>query len=409
MIVVRRSDTEPGGRFAGGRFAPSVSVAVTEQEPSPREMRERTYQRIQDEGYLRARRETNPAAVMARATAHAFDALAGELQPVLAGITPEGDDKTGSSLGGGITMSLERMALTGLDDALDQDGLSPAKGLISGHSGVEAPIEVAGLPLWLVRLLRQVVRKPPPAKPGASKPSVPRRPDHEKPAPVVPPKPDRPLSRIPDLGLDEPAPKPDGHQDEKSSEVQAPGADDIRRTIRERVAEKFRRTNQSKVEISLEEIGLFQLPQQAIHEFARLLRGGDFSDGSPTDFKVQLNLTEVSPDLVREIERRTGKDVSGYRHSIDTQNLKHAFGGHDENNEKRSDQIPINDETVSRFLEIVSDPENIHEIKLRKDNSLSITFRKRLNGHYYFVEQLGTRRRTFAFKTHYIKVVEPNL
>lgn len=401
MIVVQRRDVEPGGRFAGGRFAPLVSLAVTEQEPSPHEMRERIHQRIQDEGYLRSRRSLNPQVVGARATADVFDALTGELQPVLAGSTPGGGDETGSSPSGGIIMSPERIALTGLGDALNQDGLSLAESLISGRPDVAVPIEVAGLPLWLVRLLRQVVRKPP-AKPGPSKPSAPRPPGHEKPAPVVPPKPGSPLSRIPDLGVENSAPEMDSNQDEKTSNVQGSTPDDIQRTIRERVAEKFRQTTNGKVEIDLRELELYAPPKRVIREFTSLWLNGNLVDGDRPSATVQVDLTRVSPELAQEIQRKTGLDVSGFTHAIDTQGLSHAFGGHDEFNENRQGQVPINEESISSFLEIVSDPRNIHDSGVSKRGFPVIVFRKRVNGHYWFIESIQTGKKRLALFSHYI-------
>ena len=72
MIVVRCADVETGGYYAGGRFAPQV----TEEEPfalSRREVRERVYQRIQDDGYLRAKRQADPQAAAVLATADVVD------------------------------------------------------------------------------------------------------------------------------------------------------------------------------------------------------------------------------------------------------------------------------------------------------------------------------------------------
>ncbi len=402
MIVVRREDVAPGGRYAGGRFAPPVPDDEPRPRavPSAREFRERAYQRIQDEGYLRAQRQADPQAAAALATADVVDGFVAQLTPILAGFAPQQE----------LPAPDADEPATHLPSVLGDAGLAPETDRLPGDGlGAtqfdEGEVDVAGLP-WLLPAallaLRLLVRTPKRNLPTrAPQPRVPTPWPAEPtpPAPRAPAKPDRPLAQNADQ-VTEPlrdALREDRlHEDDPSQEL-------VRKTIRDRVAEKFQRTTGDKIEIDLEEIGLPSNPRRVIREFADLWRNGELAELGPQDMKVQLNLGRVNTEVAERIESETGRDVADFMHVIESDKLQHALKSHGPDNEVQEDHIPIDEDSISLYLQIVSDPENFIRSRLRANGTLSIEYEKVLDGRHIFVELVGSKRGTLSFKTHWIE------
>ncbi|MBO6784453.1 MAG: hypothetical protein JJ899_14455 [Alphaproteobacteria bacterium] len=404
MIVVRREDVSPGGRYAGGRFAPPVpeGEAHPRPAPSPRELRERACQRIQDQGYLRAQR--TPEENRALAIADAMHRLVQEVTPLLSGFAADGEPGERD-----IGLSAPPLPDAGQDNGPAGNPFVPREGAPASASGLEGVVDVAGrgkLIKLLLDLLKEGGRPPerPPAGPNPNRTPPSRRPENETPAPVVQPKPDRPLERTPDQ-VTEPlrdALHDDRANEDSSKDTETESPERIRETIRQRVAEKFRLTARSKVEIPMSELGLAIAPRRVILEFVGMWRDGSLHASNGRNATVQLELAPVSEDLAAEIKEKTDIDVSGYSHAIDTQGLNHAFGNHDEFNEFRGGQVPITGDTVSKFLDVVSDPRNVHAKGLSKSGRPVVVFRKRINGHYWFVASIQTGRKRLALFSHWI-------
>ncbi|CAN0461397.1 unnamed protein product, partial [Ectocarpus fasciculatus] len=123
---------------------------------------------------------------------------------------------------------------------------------------------------------------------------------------------------------------------------------------------------------------------------------------------VQIVLAPVSGELAAKILETADIDVSGYLHAVDTQGLNHTFGRHDQDKEKRQDQMPVREETLTKFLEIVSDPRNVHGKGVTKSGLPAVVFRKRLNGHYWVVESIQTGKKRLVLHSHYIQRAEKN-
>ncbi len=176
MIVVRREDVAPGGRYAGGRFAPPVpdDEPRPRPAPSPRELRERAYQRIQDEGYLRAQRQADPQAAAALAAADAMDGFVAQLTPILAGFTPQQDVAEPDA-----DESATRSPLALGDAGLGPDVARLHRDRLGGAQPDEGEVEVAGLQ-WLVpallalRLLTRAPKKNLPSRAPQPRAPAPR-------------------------------------------------------------------------------------------------------------------------------------------------------------------------------------------------------------------------------------------
>ena len=358
MIVVRREDVLPGGRYAGGRFAPPVPEGEPRPRPapSPRELRERAYQRIQDQGYLRAQRQADPQAAAALATADAVNLIVERMSQLRPRPHPPGllDTKAPAAL---------------FDSGAAADELEPAAAPATGLGDIETrhPSE----PGDAIDIAQ---------KPGGS----PSRLDLLR----------RFLDRIDrtDRGRER---RERTAAEFHRREVQAEIALDVER--------KFARTNKSKVEIELNDMVLADNPASVIREFTRLWRRGALKNPVKPDATVQLNLRKVTDEEAAVIAERTGLDVKGFVHTIDTHALGHAFKRHGPGNEKQHDHVPIDEDSIAMMLEIVFDPANIESVRNKRDGTVSITYRKQVNGHLIFVEQARTNKGELSFVTHYIR------
>lgn len=356
MIVVRRSDVEPGGRYPGGRLAPVIPMAVAAQEPSPREVREQTYQSIQDEGYLRGQRARNPQRNTARATAE------------VVGKVVRSFPRSASSLDQTSPFDLRSDSWSPLQgDRNEPQETAIAPEALSNFFEREAEVEQneefdlaqnSGGSGGRFDLFRRFLNRLDRSERGRER------------------------------------------SDRSAREIQQR---DLQTEIVYDVARKFAQTKKPKIEIELRDIVTADSPASAIREFTRLWRRGDLKNPAKPDSVVQLNLRQVTNEEAAEIAKRTGLDVTGFQYAIDTQGLSHAFRRHGIGNEAQSDQIPISEDSVSMLLDIVSDPANIVEVRDRSPQAPKITYRKRVNGHFLFVEQVRRKDGKLSLLTHYIR------
>jgi hypothetical protein len=90
-----------------------------------------------------------------------------------------------------------------------------------------------------------------------------------------------------------------------------------------------------------------------------------------------------------EVFERSDKtvDIRGKRHVIPSDRIRHALNTHGVGNEKDPKQEGITADDVSRFPDLVNDAK-VTDVRVRGDNSVTITFEKRVNGTYVMVELL---------------------
>lgn len=354
MIVMRREDFTPSGRYAGGRLAPPGGVPGLTPDPSPAALRRRAQERIQDRGYLRAQR--TPEENRALATARAFNGAVRQLADLAPGLDRSLLQRTASQAESrDFGFPAGTLELTGIPDA------DPDRGERPGTGEAEDAFDIAqrsGGPRSRLDLLRRFLDRIDRTERGRRK------------------------------------------REQSAREIQQR---EVQTEIVFEVERSFARTGKSKVEIELKDIRFADIPASAIREFTRLWRRGDLKVPGKPDATVQLNLRKVSDEEAAAIAEKTGLDVKGFVHSIDTHALGHAFRRHGPGNEHRPNQMPISEDSIAMMLEIISDPDNITSVRSQRSGTKSITHEKRINGHVIFVEQARTTKRTLSLVTHYIR------
>jgi hypothetical protein len=112
---------------------------------------------------------------------------------------------------------------------------------------------------------------------------------------------------------------------------------------------------------------------------------------------------KVSEEEAGRLKDATGLDLEGYRHIVDEDGVLHALKEHGVDSEKRpSSEPPITMDDIAKVQEIVND--GIPELSSNptKGRGLPVVvYRKRINGHIVYVEEVRTGGRKLAFHTMY--------
>lgn len=137
---------------------------------------------------------------------------------------------------------------------------------------------------------------------------------------------------------------------------------------------------------------------KSIEEFInQVLSSGD-------NVRRSMSLWKVSHEEAVMLKQKTGLDVEGYDHTIDSYSMRHIFEKHGKaSTEEPHGQIPVAREDVLMIPEIIANPDSIEYAGKTRIGADSITYQKRCNGTVYYVEELRTGRKELAAKSMYKK------
>lgn len=123
--------------------------------------------------------------------------------------------------------------------------------------------------------------------------------------------------------------------------------------------------------------------------------------GRDTSTRTHVRLHEINSDIVKQIYKLIGKDILGYKHSIDRSEVNHTLNNH--SNPKREEsrgQIPVTNCDILLVPEIIDYPDNIIHAGKDRIGRETIRFEKMINDVNYVVyTAVLTGRKELAFKT----------
>ena len=121
-----------------------------------------------------------------------------------------------------------------------------------------------------------------------------------------------------------------------------------------------------------------------------------------------IDLGTIIGEAASDIKKETGIDVSGFRQTISTNDLRHADNQHGPNNERRRDQIPLTAEDYERIPELFSNYDRIEKGSPERNTNLpSIRYVKTYDdGTLYGVEVIVEKDRTTRYKTGWKKRIK---
>lgn len=113
----------------------------------------------------------------------------------------------------------------------------------------------------------------------------------------------------------------------------------------------------------------------------------------PANEKQAVRYAVVTDAEAEKIKQKTGLDVAGYKHTVDSFGIRHAIASHgDEKEEALRGQEAITAADMAKIPEIVSNPDNIEPGGESATGNDLIRYSKRFNGSIYYVEEVREGR-----------------
>lgn len=124
--------------------------------------------------------------------------------------------------------------------------------------------------------------------------------------------------------------------------------------------------------------------------------------------KPYHNIGNISKELVEDVRKLTGLDITGYKNSIDSIAVEHIWDRHGENGEADNSMSDIND--IARIGYVLDnydsvklgDKQSVRYFNKDKSRADSIILTKRINGYYEIVEAVpDTKNKLIRVETAY--------
>jgi hypothetical protein len=139
-----------------------------------------------------------------------------------------------------------------------------------------------------------------------------------------------------------------------------------------------------------------QKEQDSIDKIQKVL-----DSGRDTSTRTHVQLHEVNPNIVKDIYKLTGKNIAGYKCSIDRSEVNHTLNNH--SNQKREEnrgQIPVVRDDILFVPEIIDYPDNVIYAGKDRIGRETIRFEKVIDKVNYVVfAAILSGRKELAFKT----------
>ena len=116
--------------------------------------------------------------------------------------------------------------------------------------------------------------------------------------------------------------------------------------------------------------------------------------------KIAIRYSIVSDSAASDIQRVTGLDVSGYKHTVDSFGIRHAFKQHgNDKTESKRGQMAITAEDIARIPDVVSHFDSIESAGQDATGNPLIRYTKNVGGTIFHVEEIRQKRMELVTKT----------
>ncbi|ACV64417.1 hypothetical protein Dtox_3709 [Desulfofarcimen acetoxidans DSM 771] len=131
-----------------------------------------------------------------------------------------------------------------------------------------------------------------------------------------------------------------------------------------------------------------------------------FIDEALKEKQVQkyLTLRRVTPGEADVIKQLINVDVTGFKHEINSNDLRHAMKHGDSLKEAKSNQLPITDKDLKAIPDVINSPDEILPgSKTRNGTGKDLIYKKQVNGFIYYVEVVNSKKGILSGKTMWKK------
>ena len=116
--------------------------------------------------------------------------------------------------------------------------------------------------------------------------------------------------------------------------------------------------------------------------------------------KEAVRYSVVSNDQAIKLKEKTGFDLKGYKHTVDSFSINHTINSHGNNEvESRRGQIAITRDDIEKIPDIIHNYDDVKHAGKDDNNRDLIQYRKRYNGTTYYVEEVRAKRTELMAKT----------
>jgi hypothetical protein len=116
----------------------------------------------------------------------------------------------------------------------------------------------------------------------------------------------------------------------------------------------------------------------------------------------RADYADVSDAEAAKIRAATGRDVRGYKHTLDQDTIRHIEKRHGAGREQRPDQEPITKADYAKIPDIITSPDKI-EAGRSSRGLPTIKYTKKIGSDHMFVEEEWTAQRRLVAKTFWKK------
>ncbi|MDD3001854.1 MAG: hypothetical protein PHF29_08885, partial [Candidatus Riflebacteria bacterium] len=121
--------------------------------------------------------------------------------------------------------------------------------------------------------------------------------------------------------------------------------------------------------------------------------------------KVWHDISRVTAEEAAHLSAKTGLAIDENTvHMIDSDGVRHAFNGHGHESEHQRGQIPITSEDLEKIADVLGNYDSVEKLQgLNKLGHEVIQYKKRINGHIFFLEEYRPSRNKLALATMWKK------
>jgi hypothetical protein len=120
-----------------------------------------------------------------------------------------------------------------------------------------------------------------------------------------------------------------------------------------------------------------------------------------------IKFSQVSPEQAQKLREKTGLELEGYSHQINSDSIRHILKEHgNEQLERFRGQVAITERDILRIPEIVKDFDDVMNKGRNKKGEQSLLYRKKIGNDYFYVETVSRKNKTLNNKTMWIRKIK---
>jgi hypothetical protein len=124
--------------------------------------------------------------------------------------------------------------------------------------------------------------------------------------------------------------------------------------------------------------------------------------GKGLDTQKKVSFRKIDYTEAQRLKRHTGLDLEGYEHTVSNKDFKHIHNRHGIGNEADLKQREVTEKDILLIPYITQNYDRA-TLRLRNGQTPTITFKKKIDDEYLYVESVNKRKKQLVTTTMWIK------